>query len=757
MKTLKYLHGLLALMLCVLFVSCEEDANDDFVPQTYNVCGKVEKGPFVSGSAITIQPMSAQMQALGTMYTSTIQDHLGNFSFGSKLFESPYAELTANGYFFNEVTGALSSGTLYLRAIVDLSKSATVNVNILTHIKYQRVLNLIAQGKTYASANEQAQEELFAAFGLQKYADKDASQYSIIEGTAESAALIAISSLILVDRTEAAVTEYLARLCREFGEGGTFSDETREVIKSDREKVADKLKDIRSNIKYRYNDLGIEVGVQNLALFFDWDNDGTAGNETLKEGESITLETKLLKVPYSGGTYTVKIDAPIEVCLEPQIVSPETPGDNFFFNTDLYKGYPNLNISYVADIKDNVLSVRIEPSNSRTQRNKSIYLYDFMGNVLDTLSIKQDGNPNAEIPQLGENGCMVIAAMASDLAKALSSYNVIEQLYHYNKDVLAYQPTGLVDNRFLPSDGSIADMWGAFYKANNRILQIQDYDASALGVYSEILDVFSAMIYYNMVVAWGDVPYVLDYDKIMSGGFYFTRTDQDDILDDLARKLTAAIDVLEEKKNESLNLKVMDDMNKFFFVSKDVARILLSNIYMYRGKYAEAKALLLDVIEAGFYTLDESNYSTTETIDRLSAERTSSELIFAFDASSGTRSTRATDIVIRQPLVIPLMTYTDVLLSYAECLYHEGSKDDAVKYLRQVADAKGIAVSDNLFDGIKDARRQLLLYSIGNFAFYKRNGIAVEELAIKEYQQLLPIPQSELDNNTNMTQNAGYY
>lgn len=767
MKTLKYLHGLLALMLCVLFVSCEEDANDDFVPQTYNVCGKVEKGPFVSGSAITIQPMSAQMQALGTMYTSTIQDHLGNFSFGSKLFESPYAELTANGYFFNEVTGALSSGTLYLRAIVDLSKSATVNVNILTHIKYQRVLNLIAQGKTYASANEQAQEELFAAFGLQKYADKDASQYSVIEGTAESAALIAISSLILVDRTEAAVTEYLARLCREFGERGTFSDETREVIKSDREKVADKLKDIRSNIKYRYNDLGIEVEVQNLAFFFDWDNDGTAGNETLKEGESITLETKLLEVPYSGGTYTVKIDAPIEVYLEPLVkgelvVTPEDEyvGETFFESFYEISEAKDEPITLKTNIRNKELYVDVSPLESYQSKRTTIVLYDCVGTVLDTVWVVQAANPSIATPQLlglGYAGCQVIAAMASDLAKALSSYSVIEQLYHYNKDVLAYQPTVLVDNRFLPSDGSIADMWGAFYKANNRILQIQDYDASALGVYSEILDVFSAMIYYNMVVAWGDVPYVLDYDKIMSAGFYFTRTDQDDILDDLARKLTAAIDVLKEKKNESLNLKVMDDMNKFFFVSKDVARILLSNIYMYRGKYAEAKALLLDVIEAGFYTLDESNYSTTETIDRLSAERTSSELIFAFDASSGTRSTRATDIVIRQPLVIPLMTYTDVLLSYAECLYHEGSKDDAVKYLRQVADAKGIVVSDNLFDGIKDARRQLLLYSIGNFAFYKRNGIAVEELAIKEYQQLLPIPQSELDNNPNMTQNAGYY
>ena len=175
---------------------------------------------------------------------------------------------------------------------------------------------------------------------------------------------------------------------------------------------------------------------------------------------------------------------------------------------------------------------------------------------------------------------------------------------------------------------------------------------------------------------------------------------------------------------------------------------------MYRGKYAEAKALLLDVIEAGFYTLDGSNYSTVETIERLSSERTSSELIFAFDASGGTRSTRATDIVIRQP---PMMTYTDVLLSYAECLYHEGSKEEASKYLRQVVDAKGIVVSGDSFDGIKDARQQLLLYSIGNFAFYKRNGIATEELGIKEYQQLLPIPQSELDCNPNMTQNKGYY
>lgn len=751
MKTLKYLHGLLALMLCVLFVSCEEEGNDDFVPQTYNVSGKVEKGPFVSGSAITIQPMSAQMQALGTMYTSTILDHLGNFSFGSKLFESPYAELTANGYFFNEVTGALSSGTLYLHAIVDLSKSATVNVNILTHIKYQRVLNLIAQGKTYTEANAQAQEELFKAFGLEKYASKDASQYSIIEGTEESAALIAISSLVLVERTEAAVTEYLARLCREFGNEGVFSNATKIQIKSDREKLADKLSDIRYNIRSRYNDLGIDVEVPPLAPFFDWDDDGVVGNETLQEGETITLEKRLLEVPSEGGTYTIKIDAPIDVFLEAQIESPEGPSDNIYYDSQLYKEYHNPNLSYTANISDNVLSIRINPANSRSQKTAYVYLYDFLGNMLDTISIKQDRAMNIEIPQLGEGGFHVVASMFSKLAEAVSYFNLMEQWYHYN------ELTQSVDRFALPDNGIIANMWECFYNANNRNLQIRNADRQALGVYGEILDVFSAMIYYNMAVAWGNVPYILDYGMIMSGDIYFTRTNQDDILNDLTQKLAVAIDILEDKKNESLNLKVMDDMNKLFFVSKDVARILLSNIYMYRGKYAEAKALLLDVIEAGFYTLDNSNYSTVETIERLSSERTSSELIFAFDASGGTRSTRATDIVIRQPLVVPMMTYTDVLLSYAECLYHEGSKEEASKYLRQVVDAKGIVVSGDSFDGIKDARQQLLLYSIGNFAFYKRNGIATEELGIKEYQQLLPIPQSELDCNPNMTQNKGYY
>ena len=340
--------------------SCSEDDNleNDFKPTTYDVLGKVEKGPFVSGSTITIQPMDGNLQVLGSLYSSTIQDDLGNFSFGSKLFEAPYAELTANGYFFNEVDGDLSSGTLNLRALVDLSDETTVNVNLLTHLKYQRIQRLIANGMKFGEANKQAQKELFTAFGLQKYAEKDASTFSIAGGTDESAALIAISSLLLVDRSEAALTEYLAKLCREFGENGIFSESTQKQIDADKETLGNQLSSVEDNIIERYADLGLEITVKNLAYFLDWDNDGIAGNEILQEGEEVKLEMTELNVPNEGGTYTISISSPIPVYLEPKANSDNPPIDAISpeeFFTEIYENISNADISMEKSLTDGKL------------------------------------------------------------------------------------------------------------------------------------------------------------------------------------------------------------------------------------------------------------------------------------------------------------------------------------------------------------------------------------------------------------------
>ena len=133
---MRYIIVSLTLLLAGLTVTSCENITEHTRPQTYDICGKVEKGPYISGSTITIQPLDEQLQVLGSMYNTTITDNLGNFVLGKREFLTPYADLMANGYFFNEVKGELSIGTLTLRGFADLRDCESVNVNILTHLKY---------------------------------------------------------------------------------------------------------------------------------------------------------------------------------------------------------------------------------------------------------------------------------------------------------------------------------------------------------------------------------------------------------------------------------------------------------------------------------------------------------------------------------------------------------------------------------------------------------------------------------------------
>lgn len=68
---------------------------------------------------------------------------------------------------------------------------------------------------------------MLTQFGLQQYASKDASQFSLTSGDDASGALIAISSLVLTDRSDAEIVEYLSILSDEFGKEGAFSQETK--------------------------------------------------------------------------------------------------------------------------------------------------------------------------------------------------------------------------------------------------------------------------------------------------------------------------------------------------------------------------------------------------------------------------------------------------------------------------------------------------------------------------------------------------
>lgn len=747
MKLNHFLNRALTLCLCLAAFACEDkDDAEKFTPTAFNVSGKAETGPFDKGSTITLQPLDAKLTPVGEAYTSAISDNIGGFSFGSKEFTTPYAELVAEGYFLDEMRDNSSKNNLNLRAMADLRKAHTVNVNVLTHLKHARVSNLVASGKNFAKADKQAQEEVLAAFGLARYADTDVSQFSIMAGTDESAALIAVSSLLYLYKSKSDFIEYLEELSREFGKEGSFGAATRELMKEDRECLLthNLLKSIRESLIEDFKELGISIEVKDLYQFFDWDDDGIAGNEALKEGETVKLSKTELSVPNEGGTYTIEITAPIQLYTEPQI-----PGDIVIGEPKLqiYEGVHNPFITIEKEVVKNKLTLTVAKLNSQTDQTKTVTLYDHPGNVMATLKVTQAGNNDVYVPLLAEDGRIFVKEIAYGMAAAFADLNHMEQNYHYNKEA------ELTRNHLYPEASKINDIWENIYRANASMLTFKYFEEKQWGVYQHLFNVFSTIIYYNMVVYWGDVPYITD--RSFYDDFQHTKirqTPANEILDDLTEKLTAAIGHLEEKKNEPIK-----DENGFFFVSKDVARILLADIYLYRSKYNEAEQLLSQVMQNGYYKLDASNYNQKETIDNLWNNGAGTETIFATKCKDLIPYWPWDGVIITIPSVIPLMNQTAVTLTYAECLAKVGNTAKARENLDKVITAKGIELAyTDVLTGIKEARKQLLLHSIGNFAFMKRNGLAQEEYGVEDYKLLLPIPWKEMNRAPNVKQNPGY-
>lgn len=726
-------------MMAMLQSCSSNDDLDGYTPTNFNVGGKVEKGPFVRGTAIQMQPLDADLDETGESFTSTITDNEGTFTFGSKLLKSPYVKLSASGYYFNEVTGELSKGTLALNAVANLQNAADVNLNILSHLKYQRVMDLVAKdGKSFKEANNQAQEEVLKTFGLEKYAKTDVNHFSITSGTDEAAALIAVSSLILYNRSEAQITEYLSQLSEEFAEDGNFSETTKLQIRKDMFSLESKLPQIAENIKKRYQEMGKEVAVKNLIYFFDWDGDGTAGNEIAPENHPVSLETNNINVPMEGGSYEVKVNTTVPVYLE----RPGIPGDDIYDNSTSVLGMKIYEtgsgsepcINYSKELNNNILKVVVKAASFRKEQAVSIPLYDGMGNVVARLNLTQQANPNAEIivPRLGSDGISLV----SDFMRSLSETVTLEAGINY-----CY--TKIINNPRLVApissfNENLINYWSNEYSSLNLIAYLYRADSMYRAVYSPYLNVYRDMCYYQMLIWWGGVVVV------PNAGFESyadpSRTSESSILQMLEEELVEAIRNLDEKKCVAFATNANDAL----FVSKDVARILLAKVYMYQQKWAAASNLLQKVVDKSIYPIEKVPTKYTSE---------NKDLILALMVGNESRASRV--YVDGSPEdVVPIMTTTDVKLLYAECEIHLGNNAKASKYISEVDNVNGISGTSVSVEGINQLRKSLKLQDY--FAFLKRNGLAIKELGLEKYQLLLPIPQNEINMNPNMTQNPGY-
>jgi tetratricopeptide (TPR) repeat protein len=727
-------------LISFLFVaSCSDKEDEELITpkSSVEIKGKVEKGPFVKGSEVKLYELDNSLKQTGVNYTTRIISDGGDFDFGELEVSSSYVLLTADGYYFNEVRGELSEGQLSLDALVDVSKQQDINVNILTHLKKERILTLIKEGKSFKDANRQAQQELLTCFALQEYADKDASTYSITAGTDEAAALIVISSIVLEDRSDAEVTEYLMRLSEEFKNTGTFSDEVKAEIREKSMQLS--FESIEDHIIERYSELGKTIEVKDLSYYVDWDGDGIAGNELGDPDEEriLRFETDTLHVAAAGGSYEVKIETNIPFSDQ---LPPEIPSDICYpdpMNLSLIK-FGNIKCS--ASFEKDRLVLSVEPAESKIMNDTTFTIFSFDGQNKAELVLVQEGDPNKplELTQRGED---ILATFCSKGRDAMNDFHIFDalytQLFSYGtktdwKPIYEHQVNGYTPH--------IYDAWAKSYQAIAALRQLKNAFQSEPLLHTSFA-VPESMFYYEMAVWWGNVVYVKGQtlDELMSS----PQLKENELFAILEKDLQKGIRSLPAQGapfNET-------ELSSYLPYSNNVPKAILAKMYMYLGEYNKAYPLLQQIIQSGNYTLSNSRAHALSS--------TSKEIIYAFKQdpqSDYSRYIEATDIV-------PTLLYSEVVMLAAECAYRLGNAGDAISYYNRLAESRGVATISSTTDFMTHMLSlwQTELKGTGTyFAFLKRNRLAEEVLNIPAYKQVLPIPQNELNANPYITQNPGY-
>lgn len=248
------------LSVIVLFLTgCKE--NNEAPDLVLNATGCVQKGPFVSGSSITIYDLKNDLSATGKSFNTQITDNKGTFNIDNISLSSNYVRLRADGFYFNEISGQQSIAQISLFALADITNNSTINVNLLTHLEKSRVEFLMNNGKTFTEAKAQAQQEVLNIFNVENNNNIRPSESLDISKTGEdNAVLLAVSSILQGYRNEGELTELLANISDDIKQDGILSNKDLGSALINHAVYLDTIA-IKNNLIKRYSDLGVAVNV----------------------------------------------------------------------------------------------------------------------------------------------------------------------------------------------------------------------------------------------------------------------------------------------------------------------------------------------------------------------------------------------------------------------------------------------------------------------------------------------------------------
>ena len=345
----------------------------------------------------------------------------------------------------------------------------------------------------------------------------------------------------------------------------------------------------------------------------------------------------------------------------------------------------------------------------------------------------------------------------------------------------------LINSTLSPQSSVVEDGWTGCYKALYQVNNVYSIacnlpDGKSKDQILGECHYFRAWLHLLLVTHWGDAPLM-----------------KKNTVSDVARTSAELIWQFVEEEI-ALAEELLPEGSDYYYLTKNAATALMARIMLYRGNNSEAVRLAESLISNPRYKLD-----SFDNIFRASAN---SETIFAFkcgtsDGSGITLSTMfysynhpnkgsyiyqpAPDVMnslfedtdTRKGMTITTLDNLNFINKYPSG--QTGSDPVIVSRLAEMylisAEAQGPELGigrlndlrrarglSDIFPGSKAAfddalmleRRREFVCEGHRYYDLVRTGRAVSELGIQPYQQILPVPESELQNNSLLTQNENY-
>lgn len=346
-------------------------------------------------------------------------------------------------------------------------------------------------------------------------------------------------------------------------------------------------------------------------------------------------------------------------------------------------------------------------------------------------------------------------------------------------------PLDIINSTLSPLNSIVAASWNGYYSAlyqvNNIISICENLPAS------EVRDrtlgeahYFRALIYFNLVTRWGDVP-ILRKNTLEKP---------------FRNPVTEVWVFVEENLTQAANL--LNTSTSYYYVSADAVTALRARVMLSQNKKTEAATYAESLITSGKYKLDAfekifRKLSNTEVIfafENISEEssinisdlfysyahpnkgqgtyRPTREVVESFAANDNRKNISIVNIAGtesinkypsgqtgRDPVIISRIAEMYLISAEAQ------GRTNGIGRLNQLRNFRGLSDvtasnDESYIDAILSERKRELLAE--NFMYHDliRLGKAVTTLGIQAHQTLLPIPGRELQLNTNLTPNTGY-